>query len=474
MAPRSFQHLTVILCYLLAASSQSALASPLHIRDDPNITDDNALGSLISSFYGALSSLSPEPSAGKRMADALSSIETSMDTTPTPAQGTSVAETQYSQTMTPDPQNDPQTPSPTQTSDTQVEQPTSLSLTESEASQDFIEDAVSTSLESPSVSSDFQESYAESPSPTPAQDAASSIVGLSGSSSTVPTTPTPTPTPTNEIHLGPGPAVIITSISSTEQRVDLGTMSPAATPDLSSQIPVGPAHTQTPLTSAKHYPIPIRQLLVVGSVFFGFIAITLLIYLVLSRPSIKKWLNEARGIKEGKNVRWDCVDRDSLAEEKEEGKRESSFSFNVTPPTPAVPPTAKLTPALKSPWLTLPSQTSPSNDTARSSLAVADINGGFSGSRWSAYSSACTSSARSSCSSGSWYGDDESMPEVRKSVPLLSPEEFFTLPSEYSDSRNSRRSSAPVDYRASKIVGKDGDEGGRRRSNSVGVLTGLS
>ncbi|KAK0237464.1 hypothetical protein EDD85DRAFT_830324 [Armillaria nabsnona] len=471
MAPRSFQHLTVILCYLLAASSQSALASPLrvHIRDDPNLTDHNALGSLISSFYSALSSLSPEPSASKRMADALSSIETSTTITLTPAQETSVAETQYSQTMTPDPQNVPQTPSPTQTSDAQVEQPTSLSPTES-ASQDFIEDVVSTSLESPSTSSessDLEESYTESSRPTPTQDTTSSIDGLSSSSSTV-------PTPTNQMHLGPGPAVIATSISSTEQRVELGTMSPAATPDLSSQVPVGPAHTQTPLTSAKHYPIPIRQLLVIGSVFFGFIAITLFVYLVLSRPSIKEWLNEARGIKEGKNVRWDCVDRDSLVEEKEEGKRESSFSFNVTPPTPAVPPTAKLTPALKSPWLTLPSQTSPSNDTSRSSLAVSDINGGFSASRWSAYSSACTSSARSSCSSGSWYGDDESMPEVRKSVPLLSPEEFFTLPSEYSEPRNSRRSSAPVDYRVSKIVGKDGDEGGRRRSNSVGVLTGLS
>ncbi|SJK99103.1 uncharacterized protein ARMOST_02389 [Armillaria ostoyae] len=469
MAPRSFQHLTVILCYLLAASSQSALASPLRIRDDPNLADDNALGSLISSFYSALSSLSPEPSASKRMADALSSIETSTDITPTPAQATSAAETQYSQTMTPDLQNDPQTPSPTQTSDAKVEQPTSLSPTEW-ATQDLIEDVVSTSLESPSVSSvssDLEESYAESPSPTPTQDTASSIDGLSSSSSTV-------PTPTNQMHLGPGPAVIATSISSTEQQVDLVTMSPAATSNLSSQVPVGPSHTQTPLTSAKHYPIPIRQLLVIGSVFFGFIAITLLVYLVLSRPSIKKWLNEAQGIKEGKTVRWDCVDRDSLAEEKEEGKRQSSFSFNVTPPTPAIPPTAKLTPALKSPWLTLPSQTSPNNDTVRSSLGVGDINGGFSGSRWSAYSSACTSSARSSCSSGSWYGDDESMPEERKSVPLLSPEEFFTLPPEYSESRNSRRSSAPVDYRASKIVSKDGDEGGRRRSNSVGVLTGLS
>ncbi|KAK0435250.1 hypothetical protein EV421DRAFT_1908727 [Armillaria borealis] len=435
MAPRSFQHLTVILCYLLAASSQSALASPLrmHIRDDPNLTDDNALGSLISSFYSALSSLSPEPSASKRVADALSSIETSTDITPTPAQATSAAETQYWQTMTPDPQNDPQTPSPTQTSDAQVEQPTSLSPTEW-ATQDLIEDAVPTSLESPSVSSvssDLEEGYTESPSPTPTQDTASSIDGLSSSSSTV-------PTPTNQMHLGPGPAVIATSISSTEQQVDLVTMFLLLLP------------TFRPKS---------LSLLVIGSVFFGFIAITLLVYLVLSRPSIKKWLNEARGIKEGKTVRWDCVDRDSLAEEKEEGKRQSSFSFNVTPPTPAIPPTAKLTPALKSPWLTLPSQTSPSNDT---------VAGGRHILRRAPPLPALLSS------SGSWYGDDESMPEERKSVPLLSPEEFFTLPPEYSESRNSRRSSAPVDYRASKIVGKDGDEGGRRRSNSVGVLTELS
>ncbi|KAK0193123.1 hypothetical protein F5146DRAFT_1043044 [Armillaria mellea] len=468
MAPRSFQHLTVVLCYLLAASSQSALASPLHIRDDPSPTNDNALGSLISSISSALSSLSPEPSASKQMADALSSIETSMEITSTPEQATSTPEIQYSQTMTPDPQNDSQTLLPTQTSDAQVEQPTSLSATEL-ATQDFIEDAASTSLESPSLSSDLEESYTEPPIPTPTQDATSSIDGLSSSSSTV-------PTPTKQMGLGPGPAAIPTPTPSSEQheqRLDLGTMSPTATSDLSSQVPVGLSHTQAPLRSSKRYPIPTRQLLIICSAFFGFIALTLLVYLVLSRPSAKEWLNEARGIKEGKSVRWDCVDRDSLAEEKEEGKRESSFSFNVTPPTPAVPPTAKLTPVLKSPWLTLPSQMSPSNDIARSSLAVADINGG-SGSRWSAYSSACTSSARSSCSSGSWYGDDESMPEERKSVPLLSPEEFFTLPSEYSESRNSRRSSAPVDYRASKIIGKDVVEGGRRRSNSVGVLTGLS
>ncbi|KAK0472292.1 hypothetical protein IW261DRAFT_1571121 [Armillaria novae-zelandiae] len=466
MAPRSFQHLTVILCYLLAASSQSALASPLHTRDDPNLTDDIALSSLLSSFYSAFSSLSLEPSASKRMAEPLNSIETYMDTTSTPIQETSTAEIQYSQTMTPDSQDDTLMPSPTQTLDAQVEQPTSLSPTEL-ATQDFIEDTVSSSLESPNVSIDLEESYTESPILTPTQDATNSIDGLSSSFSAV-------PTPTKQMHLGPGPAAIATPTPSYEQRVDLGTVSPAATSDLSSQVPVGPEHTQTPLTHSGSYPIPIRQLLIIGSAFFGFIAITLIVYLVLSRPSAKEWLNEARGIKEGKSVRWDCVDQDSLAEEKEEGKRESSFSFNVTPPTPAVPPTAKLTPALKSPWLTLPSQTSPTNDTARSSLGVADINGGFSGSRWSAYSSACTSSARSSCSSGSWYGDDESMLEERKSVPLLSPEEFFTLPPEYSESRNSRRSSAPVDYRASKIVGKDVIEGGRRRSNSVGVLTGLS
>ncbi|KAK0490111.1 hypothetical protein EDD18DRAFT_1465874 [Armillaria luteobubalina] len=466
MAPRSFQHLTVILCYLLAASSQCALASPLHIRDDPSLTDGIAFDSLLSSIYSELSSLSPESSASKRMAEALDSIETSIDTTPTPTQAMSTAEIQYSQTMTPDSQDDTQMPSPTLTSDAQVEKPTSLSPTES-ASLDLIEDVVSTSLESPSVSNDFEEGYTESPILAPVQDATSSIDGLY-SSSTV-------PTPTKEMNLGPTTAAIrVTPTPSYEQRVDLNTMSSAVTPDLSSQVPVGPSHTQAPLTHSGSYPIPIRQLLIIGSAFFGFIAITLIVYLVLNRPSAKEWLNEARGIKEGKIVRWDCVDQDSLAEEKGEGKRESSFSFNVTPPTPAVPPTAKLTPVLKSPWLTLPSQTSPTNDTARSSLGVADINGAFSGSRWSAYSSACTSSARSSYSSGSWYGDDESMPEERKSIPLLSPEEFFTLPSEDSESRNSRRSSAPVDHRASKIVGKDVVEGGRRRSNSVGVLTGLS
>ncbi|KAK0444600.1 uncharacterized protein EV420DRAFT_993393 [Desarmillaria tabescens] len=463
MAPRSFQHLSIIFCYLLATSSESALASPLRIRDDPNTTNDIALSSLISSFYSALSSISPEPSASIEAVDMISSIQSAsaIAVTPTPAQAISAAETQYSQT-TSDSQDDPQTPSPTPipTSDAQAEDPTSLSLTESPV-QDSTEDAFSTPIASPSTSSDLEESYAESSSLAATQDVASST-DAQPSSSTV-------PTPTSQRKFGPGPVIIATP---TEQQVDFGTTTaPAATPDISSQVPVGPSHTKTPQTP-KQYPVPVGQLLLIGSVFFGFIALTLLIYFVVNRPSAKKWLNEIRGIKEGKGVRWDLADRDSLAEEKEENRRQSSFSFSVTPPTPAVPPTAQLAPTAKSPWLTLPSQTIPRPDTARSSLGVADINGGLSGSRWSAYSSACTSSARSSCSSGSWYGDDESVPEVRKSVPLLSPEVFFTLPSEYSESGNSRRSSAPIDYRFSKIVGKD--EGGRRRSNSVGVLAGLS
>ncbi|KAK0203331.1 hypothetical protein DFS33DRAFT_1383584 [Desarmillaria ectypa] len=468
MAPRSFQHLIVVFCYLLATSSESTLALPLRIRGDPNTTDDIALSSLMTSFYSALSSISAGHSESLQTTDVLSSTESASSITviPTPVQAISAAETQDSQTTTPDPQNDTQTLSLTPTLDAQVEQLTSLSPTES-PSQDPTE-AVSTSLASPSTSSDLDESYAESPSPNPTQDAASSIDMLSSFSSTV-------PTPTSQMVLVPGSVVIATSISSNDQQVDLGTAtSPTATSDLSSPVPAGPSHTQTLQMPAEQYPVPVRQLFIIGSAFFGFIVVTLLVYLAVSRPPVKKWLNEVRGVKEGKCIRWDFVDRDSLVEEKEENKRQSSFSFSVTPPTPAVPPTAKLTPAEKSPWLTLPSQTVPSNDTARSSLGVADINGGLSGSRWSAYSSACASSARSSYSSGSWYGDDEPVPEVRKSAPLLSPEEFFMLPSEYSESRNSRRSSAPVDYRVSKIVGKDVDEGGRRRSNSVGVLTGLS
>ncbi|KAG7441847.1 uncharacterized protein BT62DRAFT_996949 [Guyanagaster necrorhizus] len=465
MAPRSFQHLTVIFCYLLVASSEGALASPLRLQDDPNRTTHDARIALISSYIdNALLSISPGSS--ESLTDALNSTRRAISDGVITSPALSDAETQYSQTMISNSQDDTRTPSPTPTSDAQTAEPTSTSS----PSQDRTEDSASAS---PSASSYLWDvpSYTDSPSLTATlQDAASSVDFVSNS--------IPTPTRTSPIQVGPGLVIVPTSVSSIEQQLDLGTTtSLSATSDFSSSVPVNPLHTKTPQTSPKHYHVPVHRLVVLVIGFFSLIALVVLVYFVASRPSLKKWLNRVRGIKKGKVVRWDdVVEQDSLTEATEKGNHESSFSFCVTPPTPEAPRKAKPVPTVKLPWLTLPLQTVRSNGTNRSSLEVAALNGGLSRSRWSVCSSRSTwgtFSARSSESSGSWYSDDESVPE-RKSVPLLSPEVFFTLPSGHSESGNSRRSSAPVDCRTSKVVGKDVNEGGRGRSKSVGFLTGLS